>query len=390
MAPRSAVALAGALTTAALAVPALAHADVRIDGHGWGHGVGLSQYGAFGYASRENRDFGFIVGHYYPGTRIAGAAPARMRVRLRTGSGQRVSGATLVKAVASGRKVRLSAARSYRITPWSTNGLRVIDLRTNRTRALMRGTIRMSGPAPLRLASRAENGVTNGRYRGALLFSRDQEVRPPAVLAVDDVSLEQYLWGVVPAEMPASWPAAALRAQAVVARSYALRGRRGANAPYDVFTDTRSQMYRGLTGEAASSTAAVNATRRLAVFSGSSIAQTLFFSSSGGRTAAAEEVFTTAPVPYLVPVDDPYDVLSPYHNWSVTLSDPAAAKKLGDALAGDLVDIAVSATTPTGRAARVTVTGTKGAKDVPASLVRTRLGLRSTWFAITHTAPPAS
>src|SRR5881397_3298704 len=108
MAPRSAVALAGALTTAALAVPALAHADVRIDGHGWGHGVGLSQYGAFGYASRENRDFGFIVGHYYPGTRIAGAAPARMRVRLRTGSGQRVSGATLVKAVASGRKVRLS------------------------------------------------------------------------------------------------------------------------------------------------------------------------------------------------------------------------------------------------------------------------------------------
>src|SRR3954449_906356 len=146
MAPRSAAALAGALTTAAaLALPAFAQADVRIDGHGWGHGVGLSQYGAFGYASRENRDFGFIVGHYYPGTRIAAAAPARMRVRLRTGSGQRVSGATLLKAVGSGRKVRLSAARSYRIAPWSTNGLRVTDLRTNRTRALMRGTIRISG-----------------------------------------------------------------------------------------------------------------------------------------------------------------------------------------------------------------------------------------------------
>jgi stage II sporulation protein D len=209
------------------------------------------------------------------------------------------------------------------------------------------------------------------------------------VLAVNHVDLEDYLLGVVPAEMPASWPAAALRAQAIAARSYALTSRRPAD-PFDVFPDTRSQMYRGVTGEAPQTTAAVRATRRLAVFAGTAIARTLFSSSSGGRTAALEEAFPgSGPVSYLRSVDDPYDTISPYHDWTVTVAGAGAAQRLRPVLSGDLVALAVVAITPSGRAATVRVTGTTGVQDVPAATVRTLLGLRSTWFEITSTnAPP--
>src|SRR5262249_28627675 len=151
--------------------------------------------------------------------------------------------------------------------------------------------------APLRLTGRAENGISDGRYRGALLLTRT----PTGVGAIDDVDLEQYLDGVVAAEMPPTWPRAALQAQAVAARSYALRSRRRGQ-PFDVFSDTRSQQYAGVSGEQPSALVAVRTTRGLAVMSGGAVAQTLFFSSSGGRTAAVEEVFDSPPVPYLISV----------------------------------------------------------------------------------------
>jgi stage II sporulation protein D len=179
--------------------------------------------------------------------------------------------------------------------------------------------------------------------------------------------------------MPASWPAAALQAQAVAARSYALRGRRP-REPFDVFADTRSQQYAGVSGEQPPALAAVRATRGLAVLSGGSVAQTLFHASSGGRTAAVEEVFDSPPLPYLTSVDDPYDTLSPFHDWSVALPEAEVAQKLG--VPSNFSDIGVAATTPSGRAATVRVAGPFGVRDFPASVVRAKLELRSTWFAI--------
>jgi stage II sporulation protein D len=117
---------------------------------------------------------------------------------------------------------------------------------------------------------------------------------------------------------------------------------------------------------------------------GPEVAQTLFHSSSGGRTAAVQEVFDSPPLSYLVSVDDPYDTLSPYHDWSVALTEREVAQKLAELVPGDFADLAVVATTPSGRAATVRITGSAGTKDVPASTVRTRLGLRSTWFTITR------
>ena len=388
MTVRSTVRACAALVAVALAAAApAARADYRIQGHGFGHGVGLAQYGAMGYALKGARSWPWIVGHYYPGTgRRTIAGGSHMRVRLKETSAIRVSGGTLALGFqgAQGRRVTLRATRTYRFAPWGADGLQVIDLSNHHTLVYLHGPVRLTAATPLRLIGRADNGVTDGRYRGALVLSRDGA----QVLAVEDVGIESYLFGVVPAEMPSSWPAQALRAQAVVARSYALTSLRRTQ-PFDVYSDTRSQAYRGVTGETAATTDAVRATRGVVVSYAGSIAHTLFSSSSGGRTAAVEEAFGGAPVPYLVSVDDHYDTLSPYHDWTVTLTDADAAKRLAGVLHGDLVDIAVVATTPTGRAATVRVTGTLGTTDVPAATVRSLLGLRSTWFAIAHMPTPA-
>jgi stage II sporulation protein D len=365
-----------ALATLLVAIPSAARADYRISGHGFGHAVGLAQYGAMGYARDGKRGHAWILRHYYTGTSLGTGPSTRVRVQLKQTVAARVAGATLARG-AQGRRVTLSSRRTYRFVPWGTAGARLIELATGRTLAHLYLPVRLTAPAPLRLSGLAENGVTDGTYRGDLVIQASgAELR-----VVDDVGLESYLFGVVPAEMPASWATEALRSQAIVARSYALTSRRSAE-PFDVHADTRSQMYRGVTGESTRATDAVRATRAVVVRAGASIAHTLFSSSSGGRTAAVEEVFGGLPVSYLRSVDDPYDRLSPYHDWTVTLSDAGAAKRLASVLQGDLVDVAVVAATPTGRAATVRVTGTLGTSDVPALTARTLLGLRSTWFSV--------
>jgi stage II sporulation protein D len=293
-----AVALAAMVVFGAL-LASVARADLRIDGHGSGHGVGLSQYGAYGFARQERRSFRWILAHYYRGTRVAPVASARLRVRLKQRSTLRVRASDL--ATAAGRRVSLTPGRTYRLSAWR-DGFRLVDLATGHTRAHLHGRVRLSpGHTPLQLLGRAENGVTDGRYHGALVVGRAGDDG----VAVNDVALEDYLLGVVAGEMPATWPAAALRAQAVAARSYALRSRRPAEA-FDVFADTRSQVYGGIQAETGTATAAVTATRALAVLSGTEVALTLFHASSGGRTAAVEEVFLSSPpVAYLVSVDDP-------------------------------------------------------------------------------------
>jgi stage II sporulation protein D len=263
-------------------VPAsAAAADVVIDGRGWGHGVGLSQYGAYGFAEREGRDHGFILAHYYTGSELGTAPATRMRVRLKRARAPKLSGAT--RAVSGGRRVRLREDRGYRFQAFGIDRLRVIDTATGRTRARLRAPVTVTGGSSTVLHGRAENLLNNGIYRGRMVLNREGS----RVLAVNHVSLEHYLYGVVPAEMPATWPAEALRAQAIVARSYALTSRR-VGGTWDVYPDVRSQVYRGVLSEVATTTAAVRDTRARVVTVGGEVAQTFFFSTSGGRTASNE------------------------------------------------------------------------------------------------------
>ncbi|HEX2413138.1 MAG TPA: SpoIID/LytB domain-containing protein [Solirubrobacteraceae bacterium] len=356
------------------AAPATASAaDIVIDGRGWGHGIGMSQYGAYGYALREGRDHRFILGHYYSGTTLGDAPGTRMRVLLQVSGGPRVSGATVARG--GGRRVRLSSRRTYRFTPIRGGRLSLTDVRTGRRRARLRGPVTVTGGTTTRLRGLAQNGVSEGRYRGRVVLSRSGS----SVLAVNSVGLEQYLYGVVPAEMPASWPSEALKAQAIVARSYALTSRAPGLA-YDVYADVRSQVYRGVTGEIMSTTEAVRATKGRVVLAVGQIAQTFFFSTSGGRTAGNEEEWGGTPYSYLRPVDDPHDDLSPYHTWRARFSRAQVAGALRDYTRGRFRRLRIRSRTTSGRVATLTVVGRRGSTVVSGATVRARLGLRSNWI----------
>ena len=133
----------------------------------------------------------------------------------------------------------------------------------------------------------------NGRaYRGTFVVSSDGK----KVTVVNNVGLQQYLYGVVPSEMPYRWHPEALKAQAVVARSYALAVRK-TTGPFDLYPDTRSQVYRGYSAEKPSSNDAVNATQGEVLTYDGKVAVTYFYSTSGGRTAAINDVWNAQPVP---------------------------------------------------------------------------------------------
>ena len=365
---------------ALLLVPATASADLVVHGRGWGHGVGLSQYGAYGYALREGRDHRFILAHYYTGSAYGTASSTRMRVLLKRARAPRISGATVARAH-DRRRIRLRQGRAYRFAALGAHRIRVIDSATGRTRARLLAPVNVSGGSSTVLHGPAENGLRNGAYRGRMVLQRSGR----GVLAVNHVSLEHYLYGVVPAEMPASWPTEALRAQAVVARSYALTSLRPSEA-FDVYADVRSQVYRGLLSEIDSTNAAVRATRARVVTVGGRVAQTFFFSTSGGRTAANEEEWGGTPLSYLRSVDDPHDDLSPVHTWTARFSRGEAERKLRSVLSGRLRGLGVVSRTPSGRAARVRVRGSGGNQVVSAATIRALLGLRSVW--ITRTSGP--
>src|SRR5471030_3268121 len=125
--------------------------------------------------------------------------------------------------------------------------------------------------------------------------------------------------------MPQAWPEAALEAQAIAARSYALANRHQGGA-FDLYSDGRSQVYGGVAAKTPRTTAAVAATRGKVVLWHGQVANTLYSSTSGGRTASALAELGQD-IPYLVSVADPYDTLSPYHDWGPVLVGGNSAAK---------------------------------------------------------------
>src|SRR5207302_2610273 len=210
-------------------------------------------------------------------------------------------------------------------------------------------------------------------YRGAFTLTSDGK----KLSLVDTVSLEQYLYGVVASEMPYTWAPEALKAQAVAARSYALALRK-TTGTFDVYADTRSQVYGGVLAEKPSTTDAVDQTAAQVLLYDGKVAVTYFYSSSGGRTAAIADVWNSQPVPYLVSVSDPYDAISPYHDWG-PLAFTAAKLTKAFKVAGRLLDVHTTLNA-SGRVSTVTAIGDEGQVTLSGSDARTALSLRSTWF----------
>jgi stage II sporulation protein D len=342
-----------------------------VTGHGWGHGVGMSQYGAYGYA-QHGFPYTKIVAHYFPGTTLGPAPVSKVRVLLASGAATIKLGSTddftVTDAAGNAHDV---AAGTYALTP-------KLKLKVDNAavaKALVGPLLFQPGPSPLAVGTR--------HYRGALQV----DVVDGKLRAINVVGLEQYLYGVVPSEMPFTWAPEALKAQAVAARSYALASRRA--GAFDLYPDTRDQVYLGLDHEKPSTNAAVDATAGKVVLFQGAVAKTYFYSTSGGRTASAQDVWGTA-VPYLVSVPDPYDSISPYHDWGPFLF---TGKKLARALhiPGPVQDVQ-TALNSSGRVMTMTTLTPQGARSFDGTSLRRVLGLRSTWFSVGVLAlapPPA-
>jgi SpoIID/LytB domain protein len=232
-------------------------------------------------------------------------------------------------------------------------------------------------PGPLTFSA-GSSPVRFGRtpYRGQIQVS----VANGALRAINNVGLEAYLFGVVPSEMPREWLPEALKAQAVAARSYALAVKKSGSW-FDLYPDTRSQVYLGISHEAPSATAAVQDTAGQIVVYNGRVATTYFFSSSGGRTSSASEVWPSSPnVPYLQSVSDPYDTISPYHRWGPFVV-PASKLRRVIGARGSLTDVTMQPG-PSGRVQTVTAIGSQGEATMTGSDLRRALNLRSTWFRI--------
>jgi stage II sporulation protein D len=255
-------------------------ADLLITGGGYGHGVGMSQEGALGYAE-HGFTYQAILAHYYTGTAL-GTAPADTQVRV-----------------------------------------------------LMGGKVRK-------------------------------------------VALETYVRGVVSAEVSASWPLAALEAQAVASRTYALTSHAGGSR-FDVYADTRSQVYRGVAAQTPQTDAAVAATAGQIVTYKGKPAITYFFASSGGRTENNESSFIgSEPEPWLRGVIDQYE-RGDRHTWKVALSFTAAAARLHGLVRGSFQGIEVVKRGFSPRIVSAYVLGTAGRAAISGAELAARLGLYSAW-----------
>jgi len=342
----------------ACAAPAGAGTLFLIDGRGWGHGIGMSQYGARGYAE-SGWPYSRILAHYYRGTELKLVPGRHVRVLLlEREPTARISSATRFRVVdARGKKRRLrpgSVALGRRAPSGRLKGLK-LPLRFE------------PGAGPLSLDGNA--------YRGTLLAHRSGK----RLSVVNRLPLDRYLRGVVPWEMPDDWHREALKAQAVVARSYALATLKPGKL-FDLYADTRSQVYGGIRAEDPATNRAVAATAGRVLYWNGRVATTFYHSTSGGRTAPIAEVWPrAAPLPYLVSVPDPYDRLSKHHRWGPVLVTPAQmAKKLK---ARGVRDVRVDRT-PSGRVGTVAVQARAGVRTVLAQDFRRELELRSTWFTV--------
>jgi stage II sporulation protein D len=368
-------------STAGMTIPG---PTVTLFGRGWGHGVGLSQYGARGRAF-AGQDAATILAHYYPGTKL-GTIPLTTAIRVLlvddiaptaasplvvTGRGGTwtIDGIATVFPVDA--RLRLVPATSGTTTTWRM----VVDDAV--------GAVLHQGAAPADIRLRGTTTTTTFQLPAVSstydLFRGSVRVLLSGARAdlVNELPLEAYLRGVVPSEMPSAWPLAARTAQTIAARSYAAYHLRSAASTFDVYADTRSQVYRGVRAEAGAADKVIADTPGQVLRSGTAIANALFHSTGGGATEHNENAFVSAtgakaapPVSYLRGSSDrdaigaAYDAGAPYATWktktytlaqlsAILAADPRT--NVGSLAAIDLRNRGVS-----GRLISVTLVGSTG------------------------------
>ena len=259
--------------------------------------------------------------------------------------------------------------------PLRVRGLGHQERRLKRLKVQLRGgRLHLAGggvATSLRISSDDPRGIWLGtrRYRGDLRLL----VRDGRILAINQLGIETYLSSVVGSEMPSKWPLAALQAQAVAARTYALR-QRGSKGDFDVRATVSSQVYKGIESETPSTLEAVATTRSLVLVHGGHLINAVFHSSSGGATEPSGEVWRTQH-PYLVSVAD-HDDHSPVHRWNQRFDALELRRRFQET--GGVNQLSVLATSSTGRVRSARIQGPRGSLVLTGRELRQRLGLKST------------
>jgi SpoIID/LytB domain protein len=366
-----------------------------VNGHGYGHGRGLSQYGAEGAALR-GLHYRRILSFYYPGTSLR-RTHGRVRVLITADTTSdlqvRPHRGLTVRDLRNGTSWRLPVRRSidtWRLRP-ARNGRTAVQSHNSRGwhrwspprgRATLAGDAQFRARGPLKLLVPGGSDVVARRYRGALRL-----VRPYAGATTRDtvnvVRLDDYVKGVVPYEMPASWQRQALRAQAVAARSYALWQRRqNAGRYYQICDTTACQVYGGVRGEQSASNKAVRDTaRQILTFRGVP-ARTEFSASSGGWTASGDSA-------YLPAKRDRFDGFAgnTVHDWTTRVGTTSLESSHPEI--GRLIGVRVTRRDGhgswNGRVQQMVLLGSSGRARLTGDDFRWQYGLRSTWFTIAAT-----
>ena len=365
----AALATTGIALAAAPAASAQTPSLFYIHGGGNGHGIGMSQYGAYGYA-QHGRGYQWILGHYYRGTKLGTTSPDEtVTVLLASGSAS-FSGASRAGSVA------LAPGDTYYVKALPSGQLRIVTGAGKRVGPRkLASPLTVAGPGPLTVP-----GL--GSYHGSLVLTPDGS---GGVQTVNAVALDDYVRGVVAAEMPSRWSMQALEAQAVAARTYAITTSVNGSG-FGLYDDTRSQMYGGVGAETASTDAAVAATSGQIVTYHGAPAVTYFFSSSGGYTESVQNVWSGAtPEPWLRGVPDAYDGAGhdPYHRWTYRMTVAAAQARLGSLVKGRLIGIRVTKHGVSPRVITASVVGTRGATSVSGTTLAQIFKLPASYMSFT-------
>ena len=310
---------------------------------------------------------------------VTAAQPAKQAPDLRVGI---ASGRASLTITPAGGKATVQTGSSKTITLAANTAaaIRWQDGAFLVGREKLRSEVLVIRPA----AKAGELSLDGRRYRGALELRH----KSGGLTAVNIVPVDDYLRSVVPEEMPVDWPAEAIKAQSVAARSFALASRgRHASEGYDLCTTTHCQLYTGTAAEKSASNAAIKATRGEVLTYGGKPIEALFHTDSGGMTENSEDVWGSH-VPYLRAAKDTPAKTMP---WTKTISRADLERKLaakghdiGKVRSLALSPLAIGRSakdrTASGRVKTMTVKGTKGTATLSGTTWRSLLGLKSTLF----------
>ncbi len=219
------------------------------------------------------------------------------------------------------------------------------------------------------------------KYRGGITAKR---LSNSDMTIINKLPLEEYLYGVVPSEMPASWPIEALKAQAVAARGFVLSNlNKYSQFDFNLCTTTSSQVYKGYSGEHINTNKAVDETVSQVMTYNGNIVEPYFHSNSGGHTEDSENIWSN-PLPHIRGVKDDFSLGGPNSNWSESFTKEEIKKQLAkhNIFIGDIIDIKITSTTDNGRILTLVVYGREGQEVMEKQRSRTVFNLKSNYFSI--------